>query len=64
MQPPFGEEMILAAAYERPFTVAAVSEAARLNADTIARSLPAQGSDSETMSPSATSRFSYTILPR
>jgi hypothetical protein len=63
MGPPFGEEIILAAAYERSFTLNTQSGAAPLSADTLTRSLSAESGDNKPMSPSATARFSYTILP-
>jgi len=63
MGPPFGEEIILAAAYERPFTLNAKSGSAPLSADALTRSLSAESDGGKPMSPSATARFSYTILP-
>jgi len=56
MGPPFGEEIILAAAYERPFTLNAQSGAATL-------SPIAETDDRRSMTPSVTARFSYSILP-
>jgi hypothetical protein len=68
MGPPFGEEIILAAAYDRPFTLNPQSGATPLSADTITRGLTVESDantgGSRTMSPSATAKFSYTILPR
>jgi hypothetical protein len=82
MGPPFGEEIILAAAYERPFTLASQSGASALSAETITRGLTVEsgggtgggstggggtggaGTGGRTMNPSATAKFSYTILPR
>jgi len=63
MGPPFGEEIILAAAYERPFTLNAQFGAVPLSADTLTRSLSAESDGNKPMSPSATARFSYSILP-
>jgi hypothetical protein len=63
MGSPFGEEMILVAAYERPFTVSPPSGAARLSADGISRGLTVEGGSNTAMSPSATAKFSYTVLP-
>jgi hypothetical protein len=62
MNQPFGEEMILVAAYDRPFTSGQVS--GTLNAATITRGLTVESDNRTTMSPSATAKFSYTILPR
>jgi hypothetical protein len=61
MGPPFGEEIILAAAYDRPFTLAQQSET--LSADNIARGLTVEGDNKAAMSSSVTAKFSYTILP-
>jgi hypothetical protein len=54
---PFGEEIILVAAYDRPFASGQVS--GTLSADSIIRGLTVEG-----MAPAATAKFSYTILPR
>jgi len=62
MGPPFGEEMILAAAYDRPFTPA--PQSVPLSADSISRSMTVEGDNHTAMTPSATAKFSYTILPR
>lgn len=62
MEAPFGEEMILVSAYERPFTPGQVSGA--VNAESITRGLTVIGDNQAAMSPSATARLSYTILPR
>jgi len=62
MGPPFGEELILAAAYERPFTQGQLS--GTLSADGITRGLTVEDGNRATMNPSATAKFSYTILPR
>jgi hypothetical protein len=63
MGPPFGEEMILAAAYERPFLLTGQSSGA-LSTDLITRGLTVESENNTPMSPSATAKFSYTILPR
>jgi hypothetical protein len=63
MGPPFGEEIILAAAYERPFTLNIQSGAAPLSADALSRNMTAESDGNKPMSPSATARFNYTILP-
>jgi len=62
MGPPFGEEIILAAAYERPFTLNTQSGAVPLSADALSRSMTAESDGSRQISPSATARFSYSIL--
>jgi len=62
MGPPFGEEIILAAAYDRPFTL--VQQSGTLSADNIARGLTVESDNKTAMSPSATSKFNYTILPK
>jgi len=62
MGPPFGEELILAAAYDRPFKLGQKTGA--VNADTINGSLTAEGDNNSAIAPSATSKFSYTILPK
>jgi hypothetical protein len=62
MGPPFGEEIILAAAYDRPFT--AGPQSGPLSADNITRGLTVEGDNHTPMSPCATAKFSYTILPR
>ena len=64
MRAPFGEEMILVAAYERPFRIGQGAGPAILSADSVSRGLSVEGSDNSVMSPSATAKFSYTILPR
>ena len=62
---PFGEEMILVAAYDQPFMVNTGAGASPLSADTVTRSLAAQNTTTNFgMEPSATAKFSYTILPR
>ena len=60
---PFGEEMILAAAYEEPFTVSQ-SGITPLSAELVTNSLTARDANNEEMIPSATAKLSYTILPR
>ena len=64
MDQPFGEEMILVAAYDRPFLINTQSDSAPLSAEIITRSLTAESDNHATMSPTVTARFSYTILPR
>jgi len=64
MGAPFGEEIILAAAYDRQFTLNPSSAAAPLSADSITRGLTVESDNRTAMSPSATAKFSYTILPR
>ncbi|WP_461256168.1 DUF4384 domain-containing protein [Treponema sp. R80B11-R83G3] len=62
MGAPFGEEIILVAAYDRPFT--SVQQSGTLSADNIARGLTVESDNKTVMSPSATAKFSYTILPK
>jgi hypothetical protein len=59
MGPPYGEELILAAAYDKPFSLPQSSASGPLSASLITRSLNA-----DNMTPKATAKFSYTILPR
>ena len=63
MKAPFGEEIILAAAYTEPFANDA-SGAGPLSEEIISRSFTVETRSAETMTPSATAKFSYTILPR
>jgi len=62
MGPPFGEEIILAAAYERQFTL--TQQSGTVSADNISRGLTVESDNKTSMTPSATAKFSYTILPR
>ena len=64
MGPPFGEEIILVAAYEEPFTVSQLSDAEPLSEETITRSFTVEDDNNAPMAPSATAKFSYTILPK
>jgi hypothetical protein len=64
MGSPFGEEIILVAAYDRPFRTGSQSGASPLSADAITRGLTVESDNNATISPSATAKFSYTILPR
>jgi hypothetical protein len=59
MGPPFGEEMILAAAYDAPFSLPQSSASGPLSASLITRSL-----NEDNMTPKATAKFTYTILPK
>jgi hypothetical protein len=59
---PFGEEMILAAAYDRPFTFTSGTDT--LSADSISRGLAVESDNNLQITPLATARFSYTILPK
>jgi hypothetical protein len=62
--PPFGEEYILVAAYDRPFRPAQ-SGGERLSGEAITRGLVVEEEGAGVrMSPVATARFSYTILAR
>lgn len=62
MGSPFGEELILVAAYDRPFQPGQSS--GTLSSDSIARGIFVEDDNHAQMSPSATAKFSYTILPR
>jgi len=62
MGPPFGEELILAAAYDRQFV--AGQSSGIISGDSISRGLFVEDDSHAQMSPSATAKFSYTILPR
>jgi len=62
MHEPFGEEMILVSAYDNPFVPNQLSGS--LSADSIARGITVVDNNRVSMNPSATARFSYTILPR
>jgi len=62
MGPPFGEELILAAAYDKPFIPGQAP--GTLSKDSISRGIIVEDDSHAQMSPSATARFSYTILPR
>ena len=64
MGPPFGEEYVLVAAYDKPFVVQA-DQGAPLSDAVISRGLYVESeSGQKEMSPIATAKFSYTILPR
>lgn len=62
MGSPFGEEMIFATAYDRPFTSGQLS--CPLNADNITRGLTVESDTKTAMSPSAMVKFSYAILAK
>jgi hypothetical protein len=64
MGPPFGEEYILAAAYDSPFSSRS-DTGGHVSDSMITRGLSVETEDSRTtMSPAATAKFSYTILPK
>ncbi|MDR0502044.1 MAG: DUF4384 domain-containing protein [Treponema sp.] len=63
MGSPFGEELILAAAYDRPFTSGA-SGTVPLSEGYISRGLTVESDNKTSLSPSATAKFSYTILAK
>ena len=63
MGPPFGEELILVAAYTKPFKQKPLGSGS-LSAEIINRGLTVEGEDYSTMTPAVTAKFSYTILPR
>ncbi|MDR0472244.1 MAG: DUF4384 domain-containing protein [Treponema sp.] len=62
MRPPYGEEIILASAFERPFTPG--QQSGTLNADAITRTLEVESDSHAAMGASVTAKFSYSILPR
>jgi len=62
--PPFGEEFILVAAYDRQFTNDPRAGAGTLSADFISRGLVVEDNRHTEMTPSATAMFSFTVLPR
>jgi len=62
MNDPFGEEMILAAAYERQFSNEQLT--GTINEDNIARGLTVESDNRAKITPAATAKYSYTILPR
>ena len=65
MGAPFGEELILAAAYDQPFKTGFLSKAAPFSAEVITRSLAVESdAGNEPVNPGATAAFSYTVLPR
>jgi hypothetical protein len=62
MTKPYGEEMILAAAYEKPFVVR-TREAAPLSNRLLVRGLVVESEDTAAMRPAATAKFSCRIGP-
>ena len=70
MHQPFGEEMILASGYDQPFSPNQQSGTVPFSAAAVTRGMTVEkkGSGSpagnNTMTPSVTAKFSYTILPR
>ena len=62
MGSPFGEELILVAAYDKPFLPGQSSGV--LSGEAISRGLFVEDDNHAQMSPSVTAKFSYTILPR
>ena len=64
MGSPFGEEMILAAAYDRKFRFDLQSGEFPLSADSVTRAFKVENENSAEMNPSATAKFSYTILQK
>jgi len=59
---PFGEEMIIVSAYDRPFVQGQFT--GQLTAESLTRGMTVESDNRTQMSPSAVTRFSYTILPR
>jgi hypothetical protein len=62
MTKPYGEELILAAAYGKPFVIAA-QEAAPLSNRLLVRGIVVESEDQAAMRPAATAKFSYRIGP-
>jgi hypothetical protein len=62
MTRPYGEEMILAAAYEKPFVVR-TQDAAPLSNRLLVRGIIVESEDTTAMRPAATAKFSYRIGP-
>ena len=62
MGTPYGEEMILVSAYERKFSQSQQSGVP--SAEGITRGLTVEADNKAQISPAATAKFSYTILPR
>lgn len=63
MGTPFGEEMILTAAYDRPFKINKQTGSS-LSVESVLRTLMVESDNNSTISPLATAKFSYTVLPR
>ncbi|GAB6391747.1 MAG: hypothetical protein MdMp014T_1120 [Treponematales bacterium] len=64
MTKPYGEEMILAAAYGTSFIIGRQSPAAPLSSTVVTRGLVVENAATQTtMSPAATAKFTYTIKP-
>ena len=59
---PFGEEMVIVCAYDRPFIQSGFS--GQLTEDSLSRGMTVESDSRTQMSPLATARFNYTILPR
>jgi len=65
MTPPFGEEMILVSAYDRPFTVNRQQGTESLSAESVSRGLRVESAGNRgEMTPSATGMVPFTVLPR
>jgi len=62
MGSPFGEEIILAAAYDHPFAINQQSD--QISAAAVTRSMTVNSDNNTSMTPLATAKFSYTILPK
>jgi len=60
---PFGEEIILVAAYDKPFLESSLGSGI-ITVESITRGLTVESDNRTVMSPSATAKLSYTILPR
>jgi len=65
MTPPFGEEMILVSAYDRPFAVNRQQGTESLSAESVSRGLRVESAGNRgEMTPSATGMVPFTVLPR
>jgi hypothetical protein len=64
MGSPFGEEMILVAAYDRPFRLGSQSGTSSLSADSVTRGLTVESDNNAAMGPVVTAKFSYTVLSK
>ncbi|MCL2213944.1 MAG: DUF4384 domain-containing protein [Treponema sp.] len=62
MHAPFGEEIIIVSAYDQPFTQS--QSTGQMTEDSLNRVITAESGSRTQMTPSATARFNYLILPR
>jgi len=62
MTKPYGEETILVAAYDTPFTVSRQAASAPVSNNVIARGLVVENAETQTtIQPVATAKFTYSI---